>query len=72
MPGRSPARTSPAGASRPPGKGALFPDCFINAAGVEVQPWVVALAQTAPRYKFTGVPMKSRLPSSTPQWRRMS
>ena len=23
-------------------------------------------------YKFTGVPMKSRLPSSTPQWRRMS
>jgi hypothetical protein len=23
-------------------------------------------------YKFTGVPMKSRLPSSIPQWRRMS
>jgi hypothetical protein len=24
------------------------------------------------RYVCTGVPMKSRLPSSTPQWRRMS
>lgn len=34
-------------------------------------PTVDGRSATTP-YKFAGVPMKSRLPSSTPQWRRMS